>query len=101
LHIGEEDRHVTVASFFGSPDPHLLEISSKTYWLVKHLRNGDIRVINLLTIASCVMMAPDNQYRHLRTDGSEIDRWFMVEKPGLKLASWKGHVDDTEEDNVE
>ncbi|KAJ6589494.1 hypothetical protein B0H19DRAFT_979711, partial [Mycena capillaripes] len=43
LHVDDEERHLAVVSFFGPPDPHLLGISSKTYWSVKHLREADVR----------------------------------------------------------
>ncbi|KAJ6525179.1 hypothetical protein B0H19DRAFT_1085021 [Mycena capillaripes] len=98
LDVDGDEKYLAVASFFGPPDPHLLEISSKTYWSVKHLRDTDIRAIEVTSIASCVMMAPDNQYHNYRVDGSEIDRWFLVEKPGLKLASWTAASDRMEED---
>ncbi|KAJ6588756.1 hypothetical protein B0H19DRAFT_1302248 [Mycena capillaripes] len=98
LHVDDEERHLAVVSFFGPPDPHLLGILSKTYWSVKRLREADVRAIDVTSIASCVMMAPDMQYEHYRRDGSEIDRWFMMEKPGLKLASWTAASDSMEED---
>jgi hypothetical protein len=44
------------------------------------------------------MMAPDHQYRHYRTDGSEVDRWFLMEKPGLKLASLAGSEEEDDMD---
>ncbi|KAJ7175518.1 hypothetical protein C8R46DRAFT_890471 [Mycena filopes] len=94
LTVEDEERYLAVASFFGPPDPHLLEISCKTYWSVSHLRESDVRAVDISSIASCVMMAPDQQYGHYRTDGTEADRWFLMEKPGLKLASW---IDSSEE----
>lgn len=98
LNVEDEDKCLAVASFFGPPDPYLLEISSKTYWSAKHRRDADIRVIEVTSMVSCVMMAPDDQYHHHRADGSEIDRWFLMEKPGLKLASWTGASDNMDED---
>lgn len=98
LHIEGQKRYIAVASCFSPPDPHLLDLSSKTYWSVKHLHDNDIRAIDLTTIVSCVMMAPDHQYRHYRTDGSEVDRWFLMEKPGLKLASLAGSEEEDDMD---
>ncbi|KAF7378358.1 hypothetical protein MSAN_00261900 [Mycena sanguinolenta] len=62
LTIEEEERYVGVISLFGPPDPYLMEISLKTYW------------------SGQPISTPSR---------SEVDRWFLMEKPGLKLASWK------------
>ncbi|KAJ7134133.1 hypothetical protein C8R46DRAFT_923377 [Mycena filopes] len=95
LKVEEEERFVAMLSFFAPPDPHLLDISSQTYWSAQHLRDADIRVVDVSTIASCVMMAPDAQYRLYKTDGSD---WFLMEKPGLKLALWTGSEDVEDDD---
>ncbi|KAJ7130701.1 hypothetical protein C8R46DRAFT_924766 [Mycena filopes] len=98
LNVEEEERYLAVASFFGPPDPHLLEISCKTYWSTRHSRDSDVRAVDITSIASCVMMAPDNQYHHYCADGSEVDRWFLMEKPGLKLALWTGAPEPMDEE---
>ncbi|KAK7035083.1 hypothetical protein R3P38DRAFT_3184621 [Favolaschia claudopus] len=90
LCVDEEERYVGVASFFGPPEEHLLKLSSSMYWSFQHLRDADIRVIELTSIISCVTMAPDSQYQTHRTDGSHTDRWFLMQEPGAKLASWTG-----------
>ncbi|KAJ7473024.1 hypothetical protein B0H11DRAFT_1687559, partial [Mycena galericulata] len=58
LEVEGEEKYLAVASFFGPPDPHLLEISSKVYWSVEHLRDSDIRVVEVTSIVSTVIMAP-------------------------------------------
>ncbi|KAJ7039326.1 hypothetical protein C8F04DRAFT_1086450 [Mycena alexandri] len=98
LNFEDEERYITVASFFGPPDPHLLKISNKVYWSASHLRESDVRAIEITSITSCVMMAPDEQYRYYRADGSEVDRWFLTEKPTLKLASWTGSAEPMDEE---
>ncbi|KAJ6488573.1 hypothetical protein C8R47DRAFT_484938 [Mycena vitilis] len=98
LNVEGEERYLAVASFFGPPEPHLFNISSKCFWSVNHLRESDIRVIDVTSILSCVTMAPDHQYQLYRQDGSEIDRWHLMEKPRLKLASWSGRTENMEED---
>lgn len=91
--------HIAVGSFFGPPDNHLLQISSKTYWSVQHQRDADVRAFLVESIDSCVMMGPDEQYRHYRDDESAEDRWFLMEKPGLKLANMMGYQEDNQEDD--
>jgi hypothetical protein len=98
LTVEGEDRYVAAASFFGPPDPYPLEISSHNYWSMKHRCDADIRVIEATSIVSCVTLAPDHQYANYRTDGSELDRWLLMEKPGLKLASYIAGDDDMDED---
>ncbi|KAJ7939954.1 hypothetical protein B0H13DRAFT_2300007 [Mycena leptocephala] len=93
LEVEGEEKYLALASFFGPPDPHLLEISSSVYWSAQHLRDSDIRVIELTSIVTTVIMAPDHQYCNYRTDGSEIDRWLLSVKPGLKLAAFIGEVE--------
>ncbi|KAK7029260.1 hypothetical protein R3P38DRAFT_2461887, partial [Favolaschia claudopus] len=90
LHVEGEERYVGLATFIGPPEEHLLKLSSSMYWTFQHLRDADIRVIELTSIVSCVTMAPDSQYQTYRTDGSHLDRWFLMQEPGAKLASWTG-----------
>lgn len=43
------------------------------------------------------MMAPDPRYGTVFQDGSEKDRYYLMEKPGLKLGRLFGwEEDDTE-----
>ncbi|KAK6975126.1 hypothetical protein R3P38DRAFT_2810923 [Favolaschia claudopus] len=86
LSFDEEERYVALASFFSEPNPYLLQLSHKTYWSFQHLRDTKIRVVEIKDITDVVIMAPDHQYATRYSDGSEIDRWHMVQKPGRKLA---------------
>lgn len=93
LRVADTVRPAAVVSFYGPPDRHLYEASSKTYWTAKHLRDKGIRVVDIKCIKSVVMMAPDIQYASLHQDGTELDRWYMMEKPGIKI----GHMAGEEE----
>jgi hypothetical protein len=99
LDIQGVHHHIAVGSFFGLPDPHLLQISSQTYWSVQHQRESDVRAFKIKQIESCVMMGPDAQYRHYRDDDSAEDRWFLMEKPGLKLAQMTEYTEDINEND--
>lgn len=85
---------LAVASFYGPPHQGLYHTSSKTYITVQHFRDVDVRVIDIKAINSVVMMAPDPMYKlqflEGTEDGTEKDRWFMMEKPGLKVSSMIG-----------
>lgn len=88
--VGEERRPLAVVSMYGEHHQQLYEESSKTYITVQHLGNADIRVIDIASIQSVVMLAPDEQYAKDFHDGSEINRWYWMAKPGLKLMDMTG-----------
>lgn len=90
LKVGPIDKPVAVVSLYGPPHQGLLEASSHTYWTVSHLRTHGTRVIDIKIINSVVMMAPDQQYSKTFQDGSQNDRWYLMEKPGLKLSASVG-----------
>ncbi|KAJ7116179.1 hypothetical protein C8R46DRAFT_931187, partial [Mycena filopes] len=75
---------------YSPPHPGLLAASSNTYWTAQHLRDTAIRVIDTSSIKSVVMMAPDERYKTRFLDGTENDRWYLMEKPGLKLSERVG-----------
>jgi hypothetical protein len=57
---------------------------------MQHLGDSDVRVIDIKSIQSVVMLAPDEQYAKSFKDGSELNRFFLMEKPGLKLMEMTG-----------
>lgn len=40
------------------------------------------------------MMAPDKRYGISYHDGTEVNRWFLMEKRGLKVSSMVGLHED-------
>ncbi|KAJ7836240.1 hypothetical protein B0H14DRAFT_2363029 [Mycena olivaceomarginata] len=92
LHINDDvpPKAVAMVSLYGPPHPGILAASSNTYWTAQHLRDSAIRVIDVNTIKSVVMMALDERYKTRFHDGTEVDRWYLVEKPGLKLTERAG-----------
>jgi hypothetical protein len=95
LSIRSVEWPLAMAAFYGAPDDWLYRHSSKTYISVHHLRDADIRVINVKDIDSVVAMVLDTSYGITHQDGTEGDRWFLMEKPGLKMLSMIG-MDDTD-----
>ncbi len=81
---------LAMASLYGPLDEHLYTRSSRTYISVQHLRDASICVINVKAINSVVAMVPDLSYGRTCQDGSKINRWFLMEKPGLKMSSMVG-----------
>lgn len=83
---------------YGKPDQELLDASSKTYWSAQHLRDDGIRVVDIKSLKSVVMMAPDKQYGKTHHDGTEEVRWYLMQKPGLLLSQHIGIHENNEDD---
>ncbi|KAJ7037738.1 hypothetical protein C8F04DRAFT_1091397 [Mycena alexandri] len=81
---------VALVSLYGPPHPGLLAASSNTFWTAQHRRDAAIRVIDINSIKSALTMAPDERYKTRFHDGTETDRWYVMEKPGLKLSERVG-----------
>jgi hypothetical protein len=79
------DHAVAVVSRYGQPNSDLWEQSFHTYWTAEYLGDANIEVIKIKDIQSTVMMAPDKQYQNSIQDGTENNRWYLMERPGLKL----------------
>lgn len=90
LKVGDNVKPVALVSFYGPPHEGLYTASSKCYWTVQHLRDPSMQVIDIKCIDSVVCLAPDQQYGKSIQDGTENDRWYMTEKPGLKLSQAVG-----------
>lgn len=75
---------VAVVSMFSLPDQELLDLSCHTVSSCRH-DEDDVRVIDLKSILSVVGMVP---HRPTLPSGVTEDRFFMVEKPGLDIATF-------------
>ncbi|KAJ6540106.1 hypothetical protein B0H10DRAFT_2138558, partial [Mycena sp. CBHHK59/15] len=53
---------LAVVSFYSDHHRELYEASSKTYVTMQHLRDLGVSVIDIKSIRSVVMLAPDQQY---------------------------------------
>lgn len=82
---------MAMVSLYGPHHEELWQASSNTYWTAQHLRDKGILVIDAKIIDSVVMMAPDTRYKTRIEDGTELDRWYQMEKPGLKLSQQMGY----------
>lgn len=82
----DELKPVAMVSLYGPHNEELWQASSNTYWTAEHLRDRGTLVIDVKSIDSVVMLAPDTRYGTRVQDGSENNRWYLMEKPGLKLS---------------
>jgi hypothetical protein len=88
-----KDRAVALVSLYSDPHPGLLAESSQTYWTMSHGKDTNMLVVDVKTIQSAVCIAPDKRYGRRYQDGTEKNRWYMSERPGLKLSSMIGIPD--------
>jgi hypothetical protein len=89
---------LALISVYGSPDASLYQLSQQTVKSCKYLGDANLLVIDVKTIHSVVAMVPHNVRLPGKVDIE--DRWFVVEKPGLKAAYTGGFVDsDGNEEN--
>lgn len=87
---GGELRPMAMVSLYGPHHKGLWEASSQTYWTAQHLGDKGLQVIDAKMIDAVVMLAPDPRYRTRYHDGSEVNRYYCMEKPGLKLSQQIG-----------
>jgi hypothetical protein len=83
----EDNAEVTLAmvSCFSSPDKTLLDVSHNTLRSCTFLDQGGLAVIDVKYINSVIAMVP-----HQPFDGDSVQRYFVVEKPGLEIACLGG-----------
>lgn len=85
LTIANIESAVAVVSRYSERHSQLWEQSFHTYWTAEHMGDANVEVIPIKDIQATVMMAPDLQYRNSIQDGTENNRWYLMERPGLKL----------------
>ena len=91
---------MAIASCYGPPHAELLQASAGTYYTVQQT-DDNIQAFNVKTITSVVMMAPDLIYPNFFHDNSTSSRFFLMEKPGLKLLTMVGLDGEVEEEMEE
>ena len=82
-----DDTEVTLAmvSCYSSPDPTLLTNSYNTLQSCIHLHQGGLMVVDVKEIHSVIAMVA-----HCPFARESVQRYFVVEKPGLEVASLGG-----------
>jgi hypothetical protein len=84
---GKKPLGLGIASLYGPPHQGIYESSYKTYITFQHFHK--IQVIDIKNIDSVVMIAPDPRYPLFFHDGTEVDRWYLMQKPGKRrLSLW-------------
>ena len=91
LPVHGELRAIAVCSLYGPPHPGIYRLSSKMYVTMQHHRNTDVVAIDVRSISSVVLLAPDQRYPLFFRDASANDRYYLVERPGLGILEKIGY----------
>jgi hypothetical protein len=73
-----------MVSCFSSPNQTLLNISYNTLRSCIYLDQGGLMVVDVKCISHVIAMVPHQPF------GDSIQRYFVVEKPGLEIACLGG-----------
>jgi len=92
----QHSQAIALASLYGPKDETLYKESCGTYWTAQHLHK--LVFIPVKNIRQLVMMAPDPCYGLDHTDGTEKDRWYMMQKPGAGLFDRLGFTEEEQDD---
>ncbi|KAF8836906.1 hypothetical protein BDN67DRAFT_991965 [Paxillus ammoniavirescens] len=92
MKLNDDIKTVALVSFFSQPDPHLLHLSWHTFLSCVHSGHNALCVIEVKSIVSVVAMILH------KTPGDNRLRHFVVEKPGLDVATIGGWEEDTDEE---
>ena len=84
--IKETETALALVSLYSPPHRELLEYSYHTQMSCTYGGDTHLRVVDIKSILSVIAMVP-----HLPFPGDSLDRYFVVEKPGLDVA-WLGGV---------
>jgi hypothetical protein len=76
-------------SVYSAPHQGLLQLSYNTLWSCTHHGDNSLIVIDVKSILAVVAMVPHQPFLQ-----DPIKRYFLVEKPGLDVATLAGHIED-------
>lgn len=78
---------------YSSPHAGLLGLSYHTLWSCTNQGDASLKVIDVKSIAAVVAMVPHQPFAE-----DPIQRFFVVEKPGLDVASLGGNIENVPDD---
>jgi hypothetical protein len=93
--IGDTEKTLAMVSMYSPPHDLLLTLSYNTLWSCTYQGNRSLRVIDAKLIAAVVAMVPHQPFPE---DSSSVERFFVVEKPGLDVSSLGGVTESAPEE---
>lgn len=94
--INETETTLAVVSLYSLPHEELLEYSHHTLLSCVYEGDAHLQVIDIKSIMSVVAMVPHHPFPE-----DLLDRYFVVEKPGLDVACLGGVVEVGPEEELE
>ena len=91
--IGEIQKTVAMVSNYSSPHARLLALSHYTLWSCVYQGDASLKVIDVTSISAVVAMVPHQPFTE-----DPIPHFFVVEKPGLDVASLGGNSESILDD---
>jgi hypothetical protein len=89
LDISNTTHTLALVSVFSEPNLSHFRLSNKTVWSCKYFGDVALKVIDAKLISAVVAMIP-----HELPDESGVQRWFMMEMPGLDVAQMGGMYEE-------
>ncbi|KAG1804054.1 uncharacterized protein BJ212DRAFT_1284806 [Suillus subaureus] len=86
--FNETIKTLTLISLYSMPDYELLQESYNTLYSCTHQGNEALMVVKVFAIQAVITMVP-----HKLPNNPELC-FFLVEKPGLDVAQFAGHIDE-------
>ena len=84
---------LAVVSVYSPPDERLLEMSYNILLSCTYAGDADLRVVEVESVKAVVAMVPHQPFQ-----GDTVERYFVVEKPGLDVAVLAGTMEDIEDE---
>jgi hypothetical protein len=85
--IGGAEKSLAMVSMYSPPHAELLALSYNTLWSCSYQGNYSLGVIDARSIAAVIAMVPHQPFPQ---DSNPVERFFVVEKPGLDVSSLGG-----------
>ena len=93
--IGGAEKSLAMVSMYSPPHAELLTLSYNTVWSCTYQGNRSLRVIDANSITAVVAMVPHQPFPE---DSNPVERFFVVEKPGLDVSSLGGVIESAPEE---
>lgn len=97
LRFEDEVHTLALVSLYSPPNPELLKQSHQVVYSCRAPEDGIFQLIDIKAIQSVVAMVP---YFKVLPNGEIFtpeNEYFMIEKPGVELAQYRGVQDDDDE----
>ena len=93
--VGDTEKSLTMVSMYSPPHDGLLTLSFNTLRSCTYQGNDSLKVIDANSIAAVIAMVP---HQPIPEDSGPVERFFVVEKPGLDVSPLEGVTESAPEE---